>query len=135
MLPINIILSLEPVNPLLFVNAGGEALMEKGDLDIQVHPDRFFQGGDILRTDESIIEGGSIPWIYQSARFGNFSYKFENMPPGEYFVDLHFAEIIYTYGPKGMRLFDVFMQEEKASISQYYYIYHAIFSFIFYFIC
>lgn len=118
MSPISIDLSLEAVNPLLFVNAGVEALLEKGELGIQVQPDRFFRGGDVLRTDENIIEGGSIPWIYQSARFGNFSYKFENIPPGEYFVDLHFAEIIYTNGPKGMRLFDVFMQEEKASKSQ-----------------
>ncbi|KAF3447269.1 hypothetical protein FNV43_RR12449 [Rhamnella rubrinervis] len=113
LIPFGFLHSTSSVKPLLFVNAGGEALKERGDLDIQVHPDRFFQGGDILRTDESIIEGGSIPWIYQSARFGNFSYKFENMPPGEYFVDLHFAEIIYTNGPKGMRLFDVFLQEEK----------------------
>jgi hypothetical protein len=37
------------------------------------------------------------------------------MPAGEYLVDLHFAEIVYTNGPKGMRVFDVFIQEEKAS--------------------
>nr|XP_024930280.2 kinesin-like protein KIN-14R isoform X1 [Ziziphus jujuba var. spinosa] len=100
-------------NTMLLVNAGGEAPMERRDLDIQVLNDRFFHGGDVLRTDENIAEGGSMPWIYQSARFGNFSYRFENIPPGEYLVDLHFAEIIYTNGPKGMRLFDVFMQEEK----------------------
>lgn len=75
-----------------------------------------YQGGDVLRTDESITEGGDYPFIYQSARFGNFSYQFNNLPPGDYFVELHFAEIIYTYGPKGMRVFNVVIQEEKASI-------------------
>ncbi|KAL5559937.1 hypothetical protein UlMin_036148 [Ulmus minor] len=99
---------------LIFVNAGGSALtLENKKFSIQVKPDKFFQGGDVLRTDETIIEGGDIPSIYQSARYGNFFYGFENLLPGEYFVDLHFAEIIYTNGPKGMRLFDVFMQEEK----------------------
>lgn len=99
---------------MLFVNAGGEALNENRNLGIQVEPDRFFQGGDVLRTDET-IDGSDVPSIYQSARFGNFSYQFENLSPGDYFVDLHFAEIVYTNGPKGMRVFDVLMQEEKAS--------------------
>ena len=109
----------EPDDSLIFVNAGGSALtLENKKFSIQVKPDKFFQGGDVLRTDETIIEGGDIPSIYQSARYGNFFYGFENLLPGEYFVDLHFAEIIYTNGPKGMRLFDVFMQEEKASKPQ-----------------
>lgn len=107
--------TLEPDYPLLFVNAGGEALLENANPGIEIQPDIFFQGGDVLRTDETIAEGGDIPSVYQSAWFGNFSYRFENLSPGEYYVDLHFAEIIYTNGPQGMRSFDVFMQEEKAS--------------------
>ncbi|ONI35420.1 hypothetical protein PRUPE_1G535100 [Prunus persica] len=99
-------------NLVLFVNAGGEALNENRNIGIQVEPDRFFQGGNVLRTDET-IDGSDVPSIYQSARFGNFSYRFENLSPGDYFVDLHFAEIVYTNGPKGMRVFDVLMQEEK----------------------
>lgn len=99
---------------MLFVNAGGEALMENGNFGFRVEPDKFFQGGNVIRTDET-NEGSDIPSMYQSARFGNFSYRFENLSPGDYFVDLHFSEIIYTNGPKGMRVFDVFMQEEKAS--------------------
>ncbi|KDO81245.1 hypothetical protein CISIN_1g0371692mg, partial [Citrus sinensis] len=51
--------------------------------------------------------------LYQSARFGNFSYRIGNLSPGDYLVDLHFAEIVNANGPKGMRVFDVFMQEEK----------------------
>lgn len=99
----------------MFVNAGGGALKEERNLGIQFQQDCFFQGGDVLRTDETIIEGGDIPSLYQSARVGNFCYIFNNLSPGDYFVDLQFAEIINTNGPRGMRVFDVFMQEEKAS--------------------
>lgn len=98
---------------MIFVNSGGEAL-ENEDSNFHVKPDIFFQGGDVLRTDEPVIDGGNFPSIYQSARFGNFCYQFENLSPGDYFVDLHFAEIVNTNGPKGMRVFDVFIQEEKA---------------------
>lgn len=77
--------------------------------------DKYFQGGDVFLTNECITEGGDFSFIYQSARLGSFSYQFDNLPPGDYFVDLHFVEIIFTNGPKGMRMFDVFMQNEKAS--------------------
>ncbi|KAG2698683.1 hypothetical protein I3760_07G161000 [Carya illinoinensis] len=100
-------------NLVMFVNAGGGALKEERNLGIQFQQDCFFQGGDVLRTDETIIEGGDIPSLYQSARVGNFCYIFNNLSPGDYFVDLQFAEIINTNGPRGMRVFDVFMQEEK----------------------
>ncbi|TQD73797.1 hypothetical protein C1H46_040674 [Malus baccata] len=102
----------------LFVNAGGEAVTENINPGLRVEPDGFFQGGDVLRTNET-IDGSDVPSVYQSARFGDFSYRFENLSPGEYFVDLHFAEIVYTNGPKGMRVFDVFMQEEKARLDIY----------------
>ncbi|KAJ4965273.1 hypothetical protein NE237_017122 [Protea cynaroides] len=96
----------------MFVNAGGETLKEEEANKI-FKPDICFQGGDILRTDDKIIDGGDYQSIYQSARFGNFFYLFDNLPPGDYFVDLHFAEIINTNGPKGMRIFNVYVQEEK----------------------
>ncbi|KAK2659962.1 hypothetical protein Ddye_006495 [Dipteronia dyeriana] len=96
-----------------FVNAGGGSLKKEGELNVCVESDRCFEGGDVLRTDETIIDGGDLLSIYQSARFGNFSYRFRNLSPGDYLVDLHFAEIVNTNGPKGMRVFDVFMQEEK----------------------
>lgn len=100
--------------PVIFVNAGGGAIKKEGDINLDIEKDCCFEGGDVIRTDESIINGGDIPSVYQSARFGtNLSYKFNDMPAGEYLVDLHFAEIVHTNGPKGMRVFDVFIQEEK----------------------
>ncbi|KAL9450117.1 hypothetical protein AB3S75_011945 [Citrus x aurantiifolia] len=100
-------------NILMFVNAGGKAIMKEGNMSMNVESDRYFEGGDVLRTDESIIDGGDMAVLYQSARFGNFSYRIGNLSPGDYLVDLHFAEIVNANGPKGMRVFDVFMQEEK----------------------
>ncbi|KAK6923256.1 Malectin domain [Dillenia turbinata] len=98
----------------LFVNAGGEAMAEE-DSSMNFHGDMFFEGGSDLRTEEYISEGGDYPVLYQSARLGKFSYRFLSLPPGDYFVDLHFAEIINTNGPKGMRVFNVFVQDCKAS--------------------
>ncbi|KAI0499829.1 hypothetical protein KFK09_018037 [Dendrobium nobile] len=97
---------------LLFVNAGGGFIQSK-DSHINFIGDSFFEGGDVIETNEMIIDGGDYWSLYQSARFGNFCYKFFDLLPGEYFVDLHFAEIVYTNGPKGMRVFDVFVQDEK----------------------
>ncbi|XVE95161.1 hypothetical protein REPUB_Repub02eG0072500 [Reevesia pubescens] len=88
----------------MFVNAGGGTIKKEGTCTIEVCGDNFFEGGDVLRTNESINDGGDMPSIYQSARFGNFSYRFNDFAPGDYLVDLHFAEIVNTNGPKGMRV-------------------------------
>lgn len=113
----------------MFVNAGGEVSME-ANAD-KLSADNFFDGGDVFKTEESIVEAGDYPFIYQSARLGDFCYRFTSIDPGEYFIDLHFVEIINTWGPKGMRVFNVFIQDEKASISckqpftgQRHYLYH-----------
>ncbi|KAI7979213.1 Kinesin-like protein KIN-14E [Camellia lanceoleosa] len=84
----------------------------EADSTIRFMADTCFQGGDIFQT-EHITGGGDYAFIYRSARLGNFCYRFDNFPPGEYYIDLHFVEIINTYGPKGMRVFNVFMQDEK----------------------
>ncbi|KAK9284924.1 hypothetical protein L1049_024105 [Liquidambar formosana] len=97
----------------MFVNAGGEEASTEVDSSMNIMADTFYQGGDVLRTDEHITEGGDYAFIYQSARLGNFCYRFDNLQPGDYFVDLHFVEIINTNGPKGMRVFNVLLQEEK----------------------
>lgn len=103
----------------MFVNAGGEAL-NGADSSIKFLGDTFYEGGNVLRTNEHITDAGDYPFIYQSARLGNFRYRFNNLPPGDYYIDLHFTEIINTNGPKGMRVFNVFIQEEKASLIKQY---------------
>ncbi|KAG8073132.1 hypothetical protein GUJ93_ZPchr0006g42715 [Zizania palustris] len=96
----------------MFINAGG-SVIEGGEPSSRFSSDSFFEGGDVIETSEVIIEGGDYPSLYCSARYGNFSYKFDGLAPGDYFLDLHFAEIVNTYGPKGTRAFDVLLQEEK----------------------
>ncbi|VVA35940.1 PREDICTED: kinesin [Prunus dulcis] len=96
----------------MFVNAGGDGSNET-DSSVKFLADIYFEGGNVLRTNEHINDGGDYPFIYQSARVGNFYYRFNCLPPGHYYVDIHFTEIINTNGPKGMRVFNVFIQEEK----------------------
>ncbi|CAM0870939.1 unnamed protein product [Alopecurus aequalis] len=96
----------------LFVNAGGCAI-EGGDPLAKISVDSFFEGGDAIETSENIVEGGDYRPLYSSARYGNFSYKFDDLAPGDYYLDLHFAEIVHTDGPKGIRSFDVLVQGDK----------------------
>lgn len=99
---------------MLFVNAGSETSVEL-DSSLSFLADNFYQGGEPFQTEEFITEGGEHAFIYQSARLGNFCYQIDNLTPGNYFIDLHFVEIINVNGPKGMRVFNVFLQDEKAS--------------------
>ncbi|KAM0854429.1 hypothetical protein ACQ4PT_050448 [Festuca glaucescens] len=96
----------------MFVNAGGCA-MEAANPSAVFSGDSFFEGGDAIETSEDIVEGGDYPSLYSSARYGNFSYRFNGLAPGDYYLDLHFAEIVHTDGPKGIRSFDVLVQEDK----------------------
>ncbi|CAL0331557.1 unnamed protein product [Lupinus luteus] len=96
----------------MFVNAGGEAFNDT-DGRLTFLSDTFFDGGNVFRTDEQIMGAGDYLFLYQSARLGTFCYRFDNIPPGNYVIDLHFVEIINTNGPKGMRVFNVYIQEEK----------------------
>ncbi|CDY13741.1 BnaA09g42430D [Brassica napus] len=96
---------------IMFINAGG-ADSKVLDSEMSILGDTCFEGGGVLRTDESIVEAGDFPFIYQSARVGNFSYQLNNLLPGEYFVDFHFAEIVNTNGPKGIRVFNVYVLSE-----------------------
>ncbi|RZS04859.1 hypothetical protein BHM03_00035256 [Ensete ventricosum] len=97
------------------VGLGAQVRSVQGqDSRVRIEGDSCFQGGDVIETNEMITEGGDCPSLYQSARYGDFCYKFDSLVPGDYFVDLHFAEIVNTNGPKGIRVFNVFVQEEKA---------------------
>ncbi|KAH9313775.1 hypothetical protein KI387_022402, partial [Taxus chinensis] len=95
---------------ILSINAGGRALKDNL-LGLAFEDDMCFSGGDVLRTEENIAEEG--PCVYQSARYGEFCYTIEGLTVGDYFVDLHFAEIVFTNGPPGMRVFDVLIQHHK----------------------
>ncbi|KAM0067625.1 putative minus-end-directed kinesin ATPase [Helianthus debilis subsp. tardiflorus] len=97
----------------LFVNAGAQTIVEPDSSTINLVEDKYFDGGDIFQTNECITEGGDLSFIYHTARIGEFQYRFDNLPEGDYYVDLHFVEMINTCGPKGMRVFNVYLQDEK----------------------
>ncbi|XP_078154287.1 kinesin-like protein KIN-14E isoform X1 [Carex rostrata] len=99
-------------NVVMFMNCGGSEIEGTGPSD-KISEDSCFERGDVIETGEPIAGSGSYTALYQSARYGAFSYKIDGITPGQYFVDLHFAEIVNTFGPKGMRTFDIFVQEEK----------------------
>ncbi|WOL05676.1 kinesin-like protein KIFC3 isoform X1 [Canna indica] len=100
---------------IMFVNAGGCEIQGQ-DSCMRCQRDSCFQGGDIIVTNDIIEGGGDYPSLYQCARYGDFCYKFDSLAPGDYFVDFHFAEIVNINGPKGIRVFNVFVQEEKARL-------------------
>ncbi|KAG9439362.1 hypothetical protein H6P81_019527 [Aristolochia fimbriata] len=103
--------SVESASPVVSVNVGGSASVSAQG-GIQFQEDSYFTGGDVISTDAKIGDQGEIA-LYQTARYGNFSYHFHSLDAGHYSVDLHFAEIVFTEGPPGMRVFDIFIQEEK----------------------
>ncbi|KAI3704390.1 hypothetical protein L1987_74608 [Smallanthus sonchifolius] len=83
--------SMEPSSDevVLFVNAGAQTIVEP-DLNMNLVADKYFEGGDIFQTNECITEGGDVAFIYHTARLGNFQYRFDNLPEGDYYIDLHF---------------------------------------------
>lgn len=88
---------------------GGEKFLE----------DNCFTGGETVLTNATIGYGQEEGFsLYQTARFGNFSYCFQALEPGHYVVGLHLAEIVFTDGPPGIRTFDVFVQEKKVRIHE-----------------
>jgi hypothetical protein len=62
-----------------------------------------------LTNSVPTISGTNDPTLYQSERYGTFSYTFNNLPTGYYKVTLKFAEIFYTDNStnRGVRIFDV----------------------------
>ncbi|KAK8648193.1 hypothetical protein V6N13_128954 [Hibiscus sabdariffa] len=93
--------------PVISVNAGWLNGAVEFD-DVTYSNDNCYVGGDVI-----IIGDGVGNSLYDTARIGDFSYDFQTLESGFYAIDLHFAEIVFTSGPPGIRVFDVFIQEVK----------------------
>lgn len=85
----------------LLLNAGGPSYTDS--LGQLWFADNSFVGGNTASTT-STIAGTSDPALYQTERYGSFSYQL-SVPNGNYNVVLKFAEIYYT--TTGKRLFNV----------------------------
>ena len=92
------------VAPAVLINAGGPNFTDSlGRLWIA---DANFSGGNTSSTS-SAIAGTVEDTLYQTERYGNFSYQIP-LTPGTYQVTLHFAEIFHN--SPGLRLFDVSLE-------------------------
>ncbi|KAL0683234.1 hypothetical protein Bca4012_050082 [Brassica carinata] len=92
----------ESTTPVMSVNSGSTTMDATVD-DVTFLKDEFFSGGETFTTDAVVGSEDEI-LLYQTARLGNFAYKFQSLDPGDYFIDLHFAEIEFTKGPAGVRV-------------------------------
>jgi hypothetical protein len=89
-----------PFSP-IFVNSGGAAYMDT--LGQVWSADAGFIGGNTASTTSTIVNTPD-PKLYQTERYGNFSYQFA-IPNGSYNVVLKFAETFWT--KTGQRIFNV----------------------------
>ncbi|WP_276372040.1 malectin domain-containing carbohydrate-binding protein [Chryseolinea sp. H1M3-3] len=83
------------------INAGGTAQNFGGEAWVA---DQYFTGGTPYSTTTAIANTTQDP-IYQTERFGNFSYAIPVGQAGTYAVDLHLAEIYF--GQPGQRVFNI----------------------------
>jgi hypothetical protein len=91
------------VSVALAINSGGGA-------GGSFAPDRYFSGGRTYATtsaiDTAAVSNTAPQAVYQSERYGNFTYTVPQLVPGAaYTVRLHFAEI--WWNAAGKRLFNV----------------------------
>jgi len=89
------------------VNSGGSQYTDKSGTAYK--SDRYYQGGNVRKTSSRIAET-SDDRLYQSERYGNFTYSIP-MANGNYLVTLKFAEIYWS--SKGKRIFDVYIEGTK----------------------
>ena len=98
--------------PVMSINSGSTS-EDVSVGDVTFLKDECFSGGGTVMTDD-VVGSEEEVLLYQTARVGDFGYTFKALDPGDYFIDLHFAEIEFTEGPAGVRVFDIFIQGAKA---------------------
>ncbi|MEO9891022.1 malectin domain-containing carbohydrate-binding protein [Aurantibacter sp.] len=79
------------------INVGGEQITYGTDA---YSADQYFMSGSLYDTT-SPIAGTTSDEIYQTERFGNFSYEIPIPVAGEYDIRLHFAELYFGAGSQG----------------------------------
>jgi glucosylceramidase len=89
---------------------GGYAINAGGSAAGSFQADGFFSGGATATTGDSVSTSGvgspAPQAVYQSERYGNFTYTFPNLSAGAtYTVHLHFAE--FYWSNVGQRVFGV----------------------------
>ena len=102
---VNVTLAVNPTSNTVFaVNSGGRQFTDQSGVVYQA--DTGYSGGYKASTSAA-ISGTSDDTLYQSERYGNFSYNIP-LANGNYTVKLKFAEIYWN--AVGQRIFNVNMQ-------------------------
>ena len=91
----------QPLTNVIRINSGGPAQNFGGQAWVA---DQYFTGGNTYST-AAAIAGTTQDQVYQTERYGNFTYAIPVTGAGTYAVDLHFAEIYFTTA--GSRIFNV----------------------------
>ena len=104
----------EPVDTFeMCINVGGQAYTSTGGVDYLA--DQHYSGGRSSSYEVEIADTEDDT-LYQSERWGNFSYSIPVPDNGPYNVALMFAEIYFqaasTSGGPGSRVFDVYVEGE-----------------------
>jgi hypothetical protein len=103
--------SFGPVSPpgkvVFALNAGGNYYTGQGGTIYK--PDKYYGRGRTWGSTAAIV-GTKDDQVYQSERYGNFSYAIP-LPNGNYTVRLKFAEIYWS--SPGRRIFDVIIRGTK----------------------
>ena len=94
----------KPVGNVVFAENSGGPQYIQSDGTVYLS-DRYYSGG--YSATSAAISGTSNDPLYQTERFGNFSYSIP-LPNGNYTVLLRFAEIYWS--APGRRIFDVFIE-------------------------
>jgi hypothetical protein len=102
----NVLFRFDPQDVVFAVNCGGKA--HEDQTGVLYQTDQFFSGGQ-KRSLRVRVEGTEEAPLYQSERFGNFSYAIP-IANGSYQVTLKFAEILFRTA--GRRVFDVSMEDQ-----------------------
>ena len=102
------------VDPVRINSGGPEYTTEDGKIFIA---DEYFTGGNTFDTSEPIDETMDDP-LYQTERFGEFSYEIPVESAGTYNIVFHFAEIFFGVGSNeggpGSRVFNVTVEGNPA---------------------
>ncbi len=96
----------------LLINSGGNAVNYSGQNWVS---DQNYSGGSGYSTSTA-INGTTSDAVYQSERYGNFSYAIP-VASGTYTVKLHFAEIFFS--SSNNRVFNVNIENGKGTLNNY----------------
>ncbi|MEN7547767.1 malectin domain-containing carbohydrate-binding protein [Rapidithrix thailandica] len=109
----------KPMTPLIRINSGGLAGNFNGEEWVA---DQYYSGVDKTYSNIIDIQETNKDELYQTERWGDFSYNIPVPIAGEYRVVLHFAELYHgveNENGEGERVFNVEIENGQATLSNF----------------